>query len=72
MANAVARPQTLQDYLHDQVSWFDLDADLKQLVDRIIYNLDSDGRLQGQLSDLLPPDASRVIYFSTNACPSFW
>jgi RNA polymerase sigma-54 factor len=43
--------------LHDQLSWFDLDSDMRQLVDRIIYNLDSDGRLQGQLRDLLEPDA---------------
>ena len=26
MANMVARPQSLQDYLHDQLGWFDLDA----------------------------------------------
>jgi RNA polymerase sigma-54 factor len=57
MANMVDRPQTLQDYLHDQVSWFDLNDDLKHLVERIIYNLDKHGRLQGQLVDLLAPDA---------------
>jgi len=57
MANMVNRPQTLQDHLHNQVSWFDLEEDLRQLVDRIIYNLDADGRLQGQLQDLLEPDA---------------
>ncbi len=58
MANLVDRPQTLQDYLRDQVSWFDLDDGLKHLVERIIYNLDKHGRLQGQLDDLLPPDAA--------------
>ena len=57
MANMVNRPQTLQDHLHNQVSWFDIEEDLCQLVDRIIYNLDADGRLQGQLQDLLEPDA---------------
>ncbi len=57
MANMVDRPQTLQDYLRDQVSWFDLDDGLKHLVERIIYNLDKHGRLQGLLDDLLPPDA---------------
>ncbi len=57
MANMVSRPQTLHDYLHDQLSWFDLDEELRQLVDRIIYNLNNDGRLQGQLQDLLEPDA---------------
>ncbi len=57
MANMANRPQTLQDHLHNQVGWFDLDEDLRQLVDRIIYNLDANGRLQGQLQDLLKPDA---------------
>ncbi|HUS40261.1 MAG TPA: RNA polymerase factor sigma-54 [Pirellulales bacterium] len=63
MANMVDRPQTLQDYLHDQISWFDLDEDLRQLVDLIIYNLNAEGRLQGQLIDLLGPDATpeRVV-----------
>ena len=57
MANMTARPQTLQDYLHDQLSWFDLEADLKKMAERIIYNLDSNGYLQGQIEDLLEPDA---------------
>lgn len=57
MANMVSRPQTLQDHLHNQISWFDLDEEKRLLVDRIIYNLDADGRLQGQLCDLLKPDA---------------
>ena len=53
MANMVARPQSLQDYLHDQLGWFDLDAPLRQMCDRIIYNLDSNGYLQGRLEDLV-------------------
>ncbi len=57
MANMVSRPQTLQDHLHNQISWFDLNEETRLLVDRIIYNLDADGRLQGQLCDLLKPDA---------------
>ncbi|MEC8336814.1 MAG: RNA polymerase sigma-54 factor, partial [Planctomycetota bacterium] len=57
MANMVNRPQTLQDHLHNQISWFDLDEETRLLVDRIIYNLDADGRLQGQLCDLLESDA---------------
>ncbi len=61
MANMVSRPQTLQDYLHDQIGWFDLRDELRQLVDRIIYNLDAEGRLQGQLIDLLPPDAAPEV-----------
>ena len=57
MANMVARPQSLQDYLHDQLGWFDLDAPLRQMCDRIIYNLDANGYLQGRLEDLIEPDA---------------
>ena len=57
MANMVARPQSLQDYLHDQLGWFDLEAGLRQMADRIIYNLDTNGYLQGRVEDLLDPDA---------------
>jgi len=57
MANMVSRPQTLQDHLHNQISWFDLNEETRLLDDRIIYNLNADGRLQGQLCDLLKPDA---------------
>jgi len=53
MANMVARPQSLQDYLHDQLSWFDIDPELRATADRIIYNLDANGYLQGRLEDLL-------------------
>src|SRR5262245_35706108 len=31
MANMVARPQSLQDYLHDQLGWFNLSADLRAM-----------------------------------------
>lgn len=57
MANMASRPQTLHDYLHDQLGWFDLQPDLRAMADRIIYNLDSNGYLQGRLDDLLPPDS---------------
>jgi len=59
MANMVARSQSLQDYLHDQLGWFDLEPDLRAMADRIIYNLDPNGYLQGRLEDLLGPDASQ-------------
>ena len=48
MANMVARPQSLQDYLHDQLGWFDLAPDLRAMADRIIYNLDSNGYLPSE------------------------
>ena len=53
MANAVARPQSLQDYLSDQLGWFDLAPEIRPLADRIIANLDTNGYLQGRLEDLL-------------------
>ncbi len=58
MANMTARPQSLEDYLHDQLSWFELDAKLRAMADRIIYNLDTNGWLPGSLEDLLGPDAT--------------
>ena len=58
MANMAARPQSLQDYLHDQLSWFDLDPKLREMADRIIYNLDSNGWLQTRLEDLIGIDAT--------------
>ena len=58
MANMAARPQSLQDYLHDQLSWFDLDLKLREMADRIIYNLDSNGWLQTRLEDLIGTDAT--------------
>jgi RNA polymerase sigma-54 factor len=59
MANMVARPESLQDYLDHQLSWFDLDEETRRMADRIIYNLDSNGYLKSPLEDLLlpaPPD----------------
>jgi RNA polymerase sigma-54 factor len=58
MANMAARPQSLQDYLHDQLGWFDLETKLREMADRIIYNLDSNGWLQTGLEDLIGMDAT--------------
>jgi RNA polymerase sigma-54 factor len=52
MANMIARPQSLQDYLTDQLSWFDLPPETRQWCERIIANLDANGYLQGRLEDL--------------------
>jgi RNA polymerase sigma-54 factor len=57
MANMASRPQTLQDYLHDQLGWFEVAPDLRAMADRVIYNLDTNGYLQGRLEDLLGHDA---------------
>ncbi|MDI9443689.1 MAG: RNA polymerase factor sigma-54 [Pirellulaceae bacterium] len=60
MANMAAPPQTLQDYLHDQLTWFELSAELRAMADRIIYNLDSNGYLQTSPEDLLGPDSTEA------------
>src|SRR5271166_3235338 len=59
MANMIARPQSLQDYLRDQLGWFGIDPDLRAMCQRIIYNLDTNGYLQGRLEDLLGLDATK-------------
>ena len=60
MANMVARPQSLHDYLHDQLGFFELDPKLRAMADRIIYNLDSNGWLQTGLEDLLGPESTEA------------
>ncbi len=56
MANMVARPQSLHDYLHDQLGWFNLSAESRGMCDRIIYNLDANGYLQSRLEDIIDPN----------------
>ena len=58
MANMIARPQSLQDYLRDQLGWFEIEPGLRAMCERIIYNLDTNGYLQGRLEDLLGLDAT--------------
>ena len=57
MANMVARPQSLQDYLREQLGWWDLDEPTRQMAERIIYNLDPNGYVQGRLEDAIDPNA---------------
>ncbi len=57
MANAVARPESLQDYLEHQLGEMEVDVELHKMAGRIISALDSNGYLPGSLADLLPPDA---------------
>jgi RNA polymerase sigma-54 factor len=59
MANMVSRPQTLQDYLRDQLGWFEIEPSLRAMCERIIYNLDANGYLQGRLEDLLGLEATK-------------
>jgi RNA polymerase sigma-54 factor len=58
MANMLARPESLVDYLHHQLAWFELDEEVRRLAERIIYSLDSNGYLKAPLEELLPPQAA--------------
>ncbi len=58
MANLVSRPPSLQDYLRDQLSYFDLAPELRAMAERIIYSLDSNGYLPGRVEDLLDANAT--------------
>jgi RNA polymerase sigma-54 factor len=58
MANLVSRPESLQDHLIIQLHETDVDVSVREMAERIISSLDSNGYLQGSLEDLLPPDAS--------------
>src|SRR3954454_11723289 len=60
MANMLARPETLVDYLHHQLSWFEIDADVRRMAERIMYSLDTNGYLKTPLEELLPPVAAEV------------
>ncbi len=60
MANVQARDRSLQDYLHDQLSWFDLSPAVRAMADRIIYNLDPNGYLQTSLEDLVGPTGTEA------------
>ena len=55
MANMLARPETLVDYLHHQLSWFEIDERVRRMADRVIYSLDTNGYLKTPLEELLPP-----------------
>ena len=58
MTNAVARPESLQDYLEHQIGEMELKPALHQMAVRIISSLDVNGYLTGNLQDLLQPGAS--------------
>jgi len=60
MANMLARPETLVDYLHHQLSWFEIDEPVRRMADRVIYSLDTNGYLKTPLEELLPPLPANV------------
>lgn len=52
MANITARPETLNDHLLDQLSWFDIDELTRNMAELIISNLDDSGYLPVPIEDL--------------------
>ena len=53
MANLPMPSETLHDHLTDQLSWFDISEELREMTIRIISNLDLNGYLQTSLNDIL-------------------
>lgn len=58
MANISARPESLADYLAHQLSWFEIEQDVRAMAERIIYSLDSNGYLKTPLTEVIPPITS--------------
>ncbi|NQT19083.1 MAG: RNA polymerase factor sigma-54 [Planctomycetes bacterium] len=52
MQNTAARPETLQDFLFNQISLFDITPQQKLIGKNIIYNIDDNGYLQSSLPEL--------------------
>ena len=59
MANVVARQDSLQDYLEDQLGEFDLEPEVRRMAVRLISSLDRNGYLSAPLEDFLPPQADQ-------------
>ena len=60
IANIVSRDETLQEHLIEQLGWFDLNEDLRIMVERIIYNLEPSGFLTVPVQDILGPKATAI------------
>lgn len=58
MANAVERPESLNDYLMHQLAELEIDSEVEQIAERIISTLDArnGGYFKASLRDLLPAD----------------
>ncbi len=55
MANMLAKPESLVDFLHHQLAWFELSDEVRRMAERIIYSLDMNGYLKTPLEELLSP-----------------
>jgi RNA polymerase sigma-54 factor len=64
IANIADRPQSLNDYLLQQLGELELDPETERFCQRIISTLDArdGGYLRTNLRDLLPPDATEEMY----------
>jgi RNA polymerase sigma-54 factor len=58
MANALERPESLNDYLDHQLAELEIDEDVERLAQRIVSTLDArnGGYFKTSLRDLLPPE----------------
>ena len=52
MQNMVSRPQSLEDYLIDQLSFFDISKEERRLVNLVITNLDDGGYLKSSAEEI--------------------
>jgi RNA polymerase sigma-54 factor len=52
ISNLVARPQSLQEYLLEQFGFFSCSAEVREVAEYLIQNLDGNGRLPGSLEEL--------------------
>jgi len=57
MSNVASRSESLHEHLEGQLGELDLDEELRQMCERIITSLDTNGYLAASVEDLLPPDA---------------
>ena len=53
MQNMASRPQTLHDFLYQQLGFLDAPDDVRELAQFIIYNLDEKGYLNASLEDVV-------------------
>jgi RNA polymerase sigma-54 factor len=53
IANTAAPPDTLQEYLVEQIRMLDLPEEMMELAEEIIYNLDDSGYLRYSLNDMV-------------------
>ncbi|MEZ6116882.1 MAG: RNA polymerase factor sigma-54 [Pirellulaceae bacterium] len=59
MANLEAKHSTLQDHLEVQLAELDIPDDIREIAERIVTSLDTNGYLKGNLNDILPADADQ-------------